>query len=319
MRNTSPEAEQKLNDFKADLQRQVARDDLSATAALRAFPGPVKKACENLPRSWAHNFIYRYGWSRPKLNTKGVFLDMNHPLVVQARATFFDKLNSGIDRRLVLNIDQVWRAGHAGTKYCLRKGRDSVGKKGKKKGRPTNKVHQHVAQARKSITIVTASWGDMTPGPIALHIPQGLVRESAVREFNASHRGRAYALYSETKSHFMTSQTFSELLENLYGDAYKLQRAKHKLDGTSRGMFLTDAWSGFHATSSGEDLARQAFTAQFGVEMPYRNPGRLRFLIFGVVHFSVVDFPMRLQELIRCPFVRQFQQVRRMECEWAAC
>ena len=136
-----------------------------------------------------------------------------------------------------------------------------------------------MSEARKSITIMTSSWGDMTPGPIALHLPQGLVAESSVREFNCTYRGRALALYSEGNSHFMTGQTFNELLAELYPDAFRMQRARHKLDGSVRGMILADAWLGYHATSSGEDLARQAFTQQHNVEMPQRQPGVLKEII----------------------------------------
>lgn len=198
--------------------------------------------------------------------------------MVQARANFFERLKSVLDVRLVLNIDQVWRSGHAGANYCLRKNRNHIGAKSKKTKKPSaSQVHQNVQQARKSITVMTASWGDMTPGPIALHIPQGMVREADVRSFNEQYRGRAYALYSEGSSHFMTSQTFNELLTNLYNDAFKLQR-KHSLSGSTKGMFPADSWTGFHAVSQGEDLVREAFSRQHNVATMDRKPGCMKAL-----------------------------------------
>ena len=267
-----------MDDLKADLQRRVANGEISSTVGAKAFP-PIssrKLANEDINSSWVRNYLQRFGWRRLRQNTKGVYLEMDHPQMVQARKNFFEKIESGVDMRLVLNIDQVWRAGYAGTKYVLRKHRKKLGKRQSKKTAERNQlmdVHQNVQLARKSITVVTSSWGDMTPGPLAIHIPQGLVKPSIVRDFNAKHRGVAFAAFSESSSHFMTSQTFNELLVGIYGDAFSKQRKKYQLDGTIRGMFLADAWTGFHATSGGEDLQRKSFTMQYNVEMPIKMPG----------------------------------------------
>lgn len=276
------------------MQRRVVAGELSPTVGAKAFPSRSagKPASENLGIAWANRFLHRFGWHRGRSNTKGVYLEMNHPLMVQARRNFFERLDSGVDIRLVLNIDQVWRAGHAGTKYVLRKERTQAGKKSKKKPIHKNvtQVHQNVQLARKSVTVVTSSWGDMTPGPLAIHIPQGMIKMSAIRDFNAKHVGKAFALFSESTSHFMTAQTFNELLAGLYGHAFSMQRQKYKLDGNCRGMFLADAWTGFHATSSGEDLQRSAFTRQQNVEMPIKMPGLLEQTVlsaFGCVALSL--------------------------------
>ena len=73
---------------------------------------------------------------------------------------------------------------------------------------------------------------------------------------------------SETKSHFMTGNTFQTLLHGLLTDAYALKRQQLKLTKKDRGLLLADAWSGFHCFKTGLDHARQAWSECCNVKLP---------------------------------------------------
>lgn len=67
----------------------------------------------------------------------------------------------------------------------------------------------------------------------------------------------------------MNGETFLVLLKDL--DAFAIQRRKHKLADSIRGLLLTDAWTGFHSWSSGLDLAREAWSSSVNVSLRVRK------------------------------------------------
>lgn len=56
------------------------------------------------------------------------------------------------------------------------------------------------------------SWGDSTPGPLGLNVPEGLVSAKDIQQFNDQHIGIAYAVLAPSKSHFMNSACWTKLL-----------------------------------------------------------------------------------------------------------
>ena len=74
-----------------------------------------------LTKGWALRYRRAFGWIKRATNTHGVFLPYDHPKMASARNDFQADLDSGIDRRLYLNVDQVRRSAYAGNKYTLRK------------------------------------------------------------------------------------------------------------------------------------------------------------------------------------------------------
>lgn len=90
-------------------------------------------------------------------------------------------------------------------------------------------LHDHISRSRASITVMTSSWGDCTPGPLGMCVPSGLMPESELKKFNEAHRGVAYAIMSSGRSHFMTGSTWTEMLYQLYTPALDKQRQKYSL------------------------------------------------------------------------------------------
>lgn len=126
------------------------------------------------------------------------------------------------------------------------------------------------SSTRKSITAVTSSWADGTRGPLGLCYATGSFKLQDVERFNAQYAttGEALLFDSESRSHFMSGQTYMTLLHNLIGPAFHAKRRALGLPATARGLLLTDAWSGFHCHRGGLEAARQSWSIQFNVELP---------------------------------------------------
>ncbi len=110
-----------------ETQRQMSQDVLDNKIAPEialqiAKEMPVLQfAPEKLSRAWAFRFRKAFGWVKRTTNTQGVYLSYDHPKMQAARTDFERDLRSGIDRRLYLNVDQVWRSAYSGGKYTFRK------------------------------------------------------------------------------------------------------------------------------------------------------------------------------------------------------
>lgn len=130
-------------------------------------------------------------------------------------------------------------------------------------------LNDHVSKARLSLTIMTSSWADCSPGPLGIHVPAGVMDEKDLQDFNQAHVGDAVAISSDTRTHFMSETTWNQLLYSLYSPAFDKQRRKYNLDATNKGKFLADAWSGFiRGCDSGENIERNVWSRMNNVEMP---------------------------------------------------
>lgn len=129
-------------------------------------------------------------------------------------------------------------------------------------------LHDHISRSRASITVMTSSWGDCTPGPLGLCVPSGLMPASELKKFNDAHIGVAHAIVSGSRSHFMTGSTWTELLYKLYTPALDRQRQKYNLTNASKGRFLADAWTGFRSSQDGESVERTAWERLNNMQMP---------------------------------------------------
>ena len=144
----------------------------------------------------------------------------------------------------------------------------------KKTDAPGKKQHGHkIARtdwmngARKSITILTTTWSDGSPGPLGICTPENFLRQDKINELNERFRGRAHVICSETKTHFMNSSTWVVLLKGLLTDAFALQRKRYGLPENTQGLLLCDGWTGFHAWRDGSDQSRHAWGLQNHVTM----------------------------------------------------
>ena len=126
----------------------------------------------------------------------------------------------------------------------------------------------NVSGCRLSLTAVTSSWSDGSAGPLGLCFPTGMIPDLQVREFNQRHRGECLLFCSERKTHVMNGETWLVLLQQLYLDAFSLQRKKHGLDKSHAGLLLVDAWTGYHSRSTGLDAARAAWSATANCRLP---------------------------------------------------
>lgn len=127
--------------------------------------------------------------------------------------------------------------------------------------------------SRLALTAVTSSWSDGSPGPLGLCYPGNMFNASFVAEFNQKHRGECLLFASERKTHFLNGETWLILLQQLYVDAFAVQRAKHGLDISHEGLLLVDGWTGYHSFSTGLDTARAAWATHVNVRLPDQQVG----------------------------------------------
>lgn len=110
-----------LQNEKAELTAGVLDGTVNPQVAQEMKIPTLALAPEKLSKCWAIRFRRAYGWIKRATNTQGVFLDYQHPKMKAARLEFQQDINAGVDRRLFLNVDQLWRAAYTGTKTTLRK------------------------------------------------------------------------------------------------------------------------------------------------------------------------------------------------------
>ena len=128
-------------------------------------------------------------------------------------------------------------------------------------------LNHHISRARQSITVMTSSWGDCSAGPLGLCIPDSLLPQKELDKFNKENAGRAFAVRSGGRRHFMTSASWIEMLYKLYAPALALQRNKYNLSLEVKGKFLADAWTGFRADEG--SVERSAWQQLHNVAMPF--------------------------------------------------
>lgn len=190
------------------------------------------------------------------------------------RLRFKKRIESEINDKLVLSTDQLWRKFLRYPGKVILKERGDVGQRTRARVKKSiSKRHDHVRKARFACTLQTSSWSDGTAGPLAFCLSPGKIKKADVDAFNILNRGRALAFESNTKSHFMTSQTWQLLLDNLYEEAYAIQRAKHGLTMADKGLLHADGWTGYHSFSAGEDIARNAWSERVNVAQPDKQKG----------------------------------------------
>ena len=74
--------------------------------------------------------------------------------------------------------------------------------------------------------VLTSSFSDGAPGPVAFCLPEGKISPQEALAFNRANHGRAYVLTSGTDSHFMTGEVLAVLLDQLISPALEKQRLK---------------------------------------------------------------------------------------------
>ncbi len=84
-------------------------------------------------------------------------------------------------------------------------------------------VH-HVLSCGTSAEALTSSWSTGEPGPIAYCVAEGMVSPEDIQKYNAENQGRSMIVSSGSGTHFMNSETFAVVLEQLYSAAFQLQR-----------------------------------------------------------------------------------------------
>ena len=157
--------------------------------------------------------------------------------------------------KMKLNFDQVWQQTYRPKKkasVAVVKGHGRV-----RKHQPQKDVRlDTILGFRKSLTMVTSTWSEDEPGPIAFCITSKLMKTSDISAFNAKHLGKAYIIEAPGDTHFMDASTTIELWRELYALAAQRRRKDLGLPPDSPVYLLADAFSGNHATSMGEDIRR---------------------------------------------------------------
>ena len=210
----------------------------------------------------------RMGWQHNAVNTAGVHLTYDDPIMKESRAKHHLKVNEkNLDQRLLLNVDQLWRSAYRPKKKTLWKPRKKIGTPAspkvsarkrqvqrfsdnlnmvdntervgnrrcqtqKKKPSANNSTKRRrrtwddakqedirldpVKKYRSSLTVCTSMWGNGEAGPLGINVSEGIVSPCLRKKFNEEWKGRAYIMYSGTRSHYMNSETTLELWEELF-------------------------------------------------------------------------------------------------------
>jgi hypothetical protein len=277
-----PDAQAKIDDYNQKITAELLETGAPKATVRAALLPAAKLSPTDLSLKWGALFLKAFNWSKRATNTKGQFLAYDHPLMISSRKMVQESINDGVHPWLILNYDQVWRAAYKGMTYVYRKPLVEVGKRKVRGKMLKNKARKngikdprldHMAKARQSITMMTSSWSDGTAGPCGFCVPDGLIKQSVLDKFCTENIGRAFAFYSEGKTHFMNAATLLLLMNRLYTDAFQIQREKHRLPGTARGMLLADAWTGNQAQENGAGAERLAWSLQNNVKLPPLVPG----------------------------------------------
>ena len=64
-----------------------------------------------------------------------------------------------------------------------------------------------VRNARRAMTCCTSVGGDGSAGPLAIHVPEGMLEASFIRSVNKARLGMVYVMTSGSEAHFMNSDT----------------------------------------------------------------------------------------------------------------
>ena len=281
------------------------------TYAMQHGQPPVQKAHLKATARFAAKFKKTWGWSKRQVNTSGVYMDYNHPVMVASRArTRYRIEHNSVDMRLVLNYDQLWKQAYRPKQATLHKKRDQLGhrepatlsssnakvlhaaklgcaarhvklhRRGSKRMRDVVAEAQEadvrldpVKKCRQGMTVCTSIWGDGTPGSLALNAPEGTIPESTRKKLNKIYVGKVYLMLSNSNTHFLTADTMIELWTELFAPAVKLQRIKYGLAHSVKGLLTCDGFTGTFATKQGEHLRRNQILEEMNMLEPSEERG----------------------------------------------
>ena len=116
---------------------------------------PVPVRVSNIGEKWRRDFIDRFGWSLLSVSSQQACLPYNHAEMKMFRDHFRDMVNSGVEKHLILNFDQVWRCAFSWNGKLQFKPRELVGKRGSKRqlDKRIDKKRHAVRGARRSLTV----------------------------------------------------------------------------------------------------------------------------------------------------------------------
>ena len=89
-------------------------------------------------------------------------------------------------------------------------------------------VHLYV-QDFSHAEVLTSSWSDGRPGPVAFCVAEGKLRPADIQKWNAEHVGSSLIISSQTPTHFMNAESLIVVLEQLYSPAFEAQRKRYLL------------------------------------------------------------------------------------------
>lgn len=116
---------------------------------------PVPAQVINVGEKWCRDYIDRFGWSLLSVSSQQACLPYNHAEMKMFRDHFRDMVDSGVERYLILNFDQVWRCAFSWSGKLQYKPRELVGKRGSKRqvDKRVDKKRHAVRGARRSLTV----------------------------------------------------------------------------------------------------------------------------------------------------------------------
>ena len=106
-----------------------------------------------------------------------------------------------------------------------------------------------------------------------MNVPPGEYDQGMLNAFNEQHKGRYFVNVSETQTHFMTAESTIVMYECLFKDAFRLHRARWKMNAACRGALQCDDSSGNRAENNGHASRREQFSESMNVALPLPKRG----------------------------------------------
>ncbi|CAK8990409.1 unnamed protein product, partial [Durusdinium trenchii] len=213
----------------------------------------IKQVCK---KKWIVRFMKKWQWSYQNSNTKGAFLATTSIEMEEMRkAHRMQRAMLGVDWRLVLNFDQLWKGSYDPAKRVLHKLKhrnavkdnlrpDDASKLKAIKEMVTAEALQNmsypsgsrasklrkgvprtdfVVGGRQGVTAVTSTWANGEIGPLGVCVRNGSLTPGEVEELNSSYHGQVFVFFSgNAESHFMSADTTLSYLRHLVAPAARL-------------------------------------------------------------------------------------------------
>ncbi|CAK9063017.1 unnamed protein product [Durusdinium trenchii] len=249
---------------------------------------------------WVNRLLLSAGYKKRVPNTAGAYLPYDDSRMIKSRkAWHFRRMERNVRLDMCLNFDQVWKAAWSrpfqvwckgneldlhGKRHAVQQQLEGLQAGNREWETRSRRVKGKDARAdcvdgsRHSITIVTSVWGNGEAGPLCIVLPLGFISAEEQLALQEQFQPAVHFISSGRGTHFMNSDSVVDYLENVVGPSFERRRATlaeryNQSFEEEYGALLADSFTGHHTETEGYDIQRQAFSKQFRILLPEKQPG----------------------------------------------